>query len=85
MEGPDAFLGPREGALGGIPPAPGTAPSAPAEEEEEEEGDEERFQGVPLRRSRVPRAPGCSRDPFRRHSWEPGTALRGGPGCHRLR
>ncbi|OPJ85682.1 hypothetical protein AV530_009237 [Patagioenas fasciata monilis] len=82
MEGPDAFLGPCEGALEGDPPAPVTVPSAPAEEEEE--GDEERFRGVPLRRPRAPRTPGCSRDPFRRHSWEPGTALRGGPGCHRL-
>ncbi|XP_065713897.1 rho guanine nucleotide exchange factor 2 isoform X2 [Patagioenas fasciata] len=82
MEGPDAFLGPCEGALEGDPPAPVTVPSAPAEEEEE--GDEERFRGVPLRRPRALRTLGCSRDPFRRHSWEPGTALRGGPGCHRL-
>lgn len=98
MEGPDIFLGPCEGALGGVlgqkhrcvsALEPVTAPSPSAEagwEEEEEEGtDEDRFQGVPLRRSCALRTSVRSWDPFRRHSWEPGKELRGVPGYDQLR
>lgn len=55
------------------------------EEEEEDEEDEERSRGVPLRRACALRTSMRSRDPFRRHSWEPGKELRGVPGYDQLR
>ncbi|XP_040394796.1 rho guanine nucleotide exchange factor 2 isoform X1 [Cygnus olor] len=54
------------------------------EEEEEEDEDEDRFRGVPLRRACALRTSMRSRDPFRRHSWEPGKELRGVPGYDQL-
>lgn len=94
MDGPDIFLGPCEGALRGVPvqkrrcvsvlePITTAGPSAQAEEEEDEE--EGSFQGVPLRRSCALRTSVRSRDPFRRHSWEPGKELRGVPGYDQFR
>lgn len=98
MDGPDIFLGPCEGALCGVPGQkrrcmsalePVTLPSprseASWEEEEEEDEDEDRFRGVPLRRACALRTSMRSRDPFRRHSWEPGKELRGVPGYDQLR
>ncbi|KAM6039335.1 rho guanine nucleotide exchange factor 2 isoform 2-T2 [Chlamydotis macqueenii] len=96
MEGPDLFLGPCEGALRGVPGRkrrcmsalePVAAPSPGVEagwEGEKEEEDEDSFWGVPLRRSCALRASVHSRDPFRRHSWEPGKELRGVPGYDQL-
>lgn len=95
MEGPDIFLGPCEGALGGVPgqkrrcmsalePVTAASPGAEAGWEEEDE-DEDRFWGVPLRRACALRTSIRSRDPFRRHSWEPGKELRGVPGYDQLR
>ncbi|XP_014815069.1 PREDICTED: rho guanine nucleotide exchange factor 11-like [Calidris pugnax] len=43
------------------------------------------FPGVPLRRTCLLRASIRCRDPFRRHSWEPGKELRGVPGYDHLR
>lgn len=95
MDGPDIFLGPCEGALCGVPGqkrrcmsalAPVTAPRASTEVGwEEEDEDEDHFRGVPLRRSCALRTSIRSRDPFRRHSWEPGKELRGVPGYDQLR
>ncbi|XP_068518810.1 rho guanine nucleotide exchange factor 2 isoform X3 [Anas acuta] len=98
MDGPEIFLGPCEGALCGVPGQkrrcmsalePVTVPSPKSEaswgeEEEEDEEDEERFRGVPLRRACALRTSMRSRDPFRRHSWEPGKELRGVPGYDQL-
>ncbi|XP_061220345.1 uncharacterized protein LOC133218187 isoform X2 [Neopsephotus bourkii] len=92
MGDPDVFLDPCEGALCGLPGQkrrcmsalePVTGPGRGSEEEEEEEEEEDRVQAVPLRRSCALRI--GSRDPFRRHSWEPGKELRGGPGYNHLR
>ncbi|XP_063213402.1 rho guanine nucleotide exchange factor 2 isoform X2 [Chroicocephalus ridibundus] len=94
MEGPDIFLGPCEGALGGVPgqkrrcmsalePVTAASPGAEAGWEEEDE-DEDRFWGVPLRRACALRTSIRSRDSFRRHSWEPGKQLRGVPGYDQL-
>lgn len=95
MDGPEIFLGPCEGALRGVPgqkrrcmsalepvtaPGPGGQPGW-----EEEDEDEDRFLGVPLRRACALRTSMRSRDPFRRHSWEPGKELRGVPGYDQLR
>ncbi|KAM6309357.1 uncharacterized protein O3Q21_012024 [Podargus strigoides] len=92
MDSPDIFLGPCEGALCGalghkqrcmsaLEPITVPRPGAPAgweeEEEEKEEGEEDGFRGVSLRRSCALRTSMHSRDPFRRHSWEPGKELRG--------
>ncbi|XP_062467018.1 uncharacterized protein LOC134159754 isoform X2 [Pezoporus occidentalis] len=91
MDDPDVFLGPCEGALCGLPGQkrrcmsalePVTVPG-PGSEEEEEEEEADRVQAVPLRRSCALRI--GSRDPFRRHSWEPGKELRGVPGYDHLR
>ncbi|XP_055648396.1 A-kinase anchor protein 13-like [Falco peregrinus] len=97
MDGPDIFLGPCEGALCGVPgqrrrcmsalePSAAASPSAEAgwEEEEEKDEEEDHFRGVPLRRSCALRTSIRSRDPFRRHSWEPGKELRGVPGYGQL-
>ncbi|XP_074709039.1 rho guanine nucleotide exchange factor 2 isoform X1 [Strix uralensis] len=97
MDGPDIFGGPCDGALGGVPAqkrrcgsalepvtAPGPSPEAGWGGEEEEEEDEDGFRGVPLRRSCALRTSIRSRDPFRRHSWEPGKELRGVPGYDQL-
>ncbi|KAM9625745.1 rho guanine nucleotide exchange factor 2 isoform 2-T2 [Morphnus guianensis] len=94
MDGPDIFLGPCEGALCGVPGQkrrcmsalePVTTPSASTKVGwEEEEEDEDHFRGVPLRRSCALRTSIRSRDPFRRHSWEPGKELRGVPGYDQL-
>ncbi|XP_075593594.1 rho guanine nucleotide exchange factor 2 isoform X4 [Balearica regulorum gibbericeps] len=97
MDGPDIFLGPCEGALGGVPgqrrrcmsalePVTASSPGTEAgwEEEEEEDENEDRFRGVPLRRACALRTSIRSRDPFRRHSWEPGKELRGVPGYDQL-
>ncbi|XP_065516043.1 rho guanine nucleotide exchange factor 2 isoform X1 [Lathamus discolor] len=86
MDDPDVFLGPCEGALCRVPGQKRRCMSAlepvtgPGSEEEE---DEDRVQAVPLRRSCALRI--GSRDPFRRHSWEPGKELRGVPGYDHLR
>ncbi|XP_056672234.1 rho guanine nucleotide exchange factor 2 isoform X4 [Monodelphis domestica] len=45
------------------------------EEEEEEEKEENDFQPVPLRRSNARHSQSYVRDPFRRHSWEPGSVF----------
>ncbi|XP_051497177.1 A-kinase anchor protein 13-like [Apus apus] len=88
MEGPDTFPG---GGTGGVlgqkrrcmsALEPVTRPAGDEEEEEEEE--EGGFRGVPLRRSCALRTSIRSRDPFRRHSWEPGKELRGIPGYDQL-
>ncbi|XP_042640564.1 rho guanine nucleotide exchange factor 2 isoform X2 [Tyto alba] len=97
MDGPDIFLGPCEGALCGVPAqkrrcmsalepvtAPSPSPEAGWEEEGEEDEDEGRFRGVPMRRSCALRTSIRSRDPFRRHSWEPGKELQGVPGYDQL-
>ncbi|XP_029768999.1 uncharacterized protein LOC113407879 [Terrapene carolina triunguis] len=56
---------------------PGGDPEADWEMEEEEE--EDRFLGVPLRRSCMSRASFRGRDSYRRHSWEPGKKLQSDP------
>ncbi|XP_074020547.1 rho guanine nucleotide exchange factor 2 isoform X1 [Numenius arquata] len=95
MEGPDIFLGPCEGALCGVPgqkrrcmsalePVTPTSPPGGRAGWGEEEEDEERFPGVPLRRACALRTSIRCRDPFRRHSWEPGKELRGIPGYDHL-
>ncbi|KAM8987302.1 LOW QUALITY PROTEIN: rho guanine nucleotide exchange factor 2-like [Ara ararauna] len=87
MDDPDVFLGPCEGALCGVPGQkrrcmsalePVTGPGPGSEEEEEQD----RVQAVPLQRSCALRI--HSRDPFRRHSWEPGKELRRVPSYDHL-
>ncbi|KAM8996438.1 LOW QUALITY PROTEIN: rho guanine nucleotide exchange factor 2-like [Ara ararauna] len=88
MDDPNVFLGPCKGALCGVPGQkrrcmsalePVTGPGSGSEEEEEEQ---DRVQAVPLQRSCALRI--RSRDPFRRHSWEPGEELRRVPGYDHL-
>ncbi|KAG6929266.1 hypothetical protein G0U57_006012, partial [Chelydra serpentina] len=54
---------------------PDNAPEADWEMEEEED----RFLGVPLRRSCMSRASFRDRESYRRHSWEPGKKLQSDP------
>ncbi|XP_030329773.2 rho guanine nucleotide exchange factor 2 isoform X2 [Strigops habroptila] len=68
--------------MSALEPVTGPGPGSEEEEEEEGEDDEDSVQAVPLRRSFALRI--RSRDPFRRHSWEPGKELRGVPSYDHL-
>nr|XP_042699231.1 rho guanine nucleotide exchange factor 2 isoform X3 [Chrysemys picta bellii] len=60
---------------------PGGDPEADWEMEEEEE---DRFLGVPLRRSCMSRTSFRGRDSYRRHSWEPGKKLQSDPDYNQM-